>query len=197
MAKISTYQTDSNVTGSDKLIGTDSNDMNVTKNFTVSSLAAFAQSAQTGYGSFFDTTTQTTTASTPRAMNLNATAFADGVSIVNDISNYPTQITVSEDGIYNLAFSAQLYRASGGSDANISIWLSINGVDVPYSNTKITLKANAKYVVAAWNFFAPLLSSDYAQIMWVHDDAIEILQEDAQAQHPATPSVILTVNRIK
>ena len=38
MAKISTYVTDSNVTLADKLIGTDADDLNITKNFTVGSI---------------------------------------------------------------------------------------------------------------------------------------------------------------
>jgi len=42
MAKISTYVTDSNVTGGDMLIGTDVDNSNATKNFTVSSLIAYA-----------------------------------------------------------------------------------------------------------------------------------------------------------
>jgi hypothetical protein len=40
MAKISTYPIDTNVSLSDKLIGTDSDNNNETKNFTISSLAA-------------------------------------------------------------------------------------------------------------------------------------------------------------
>jgi hypothetical protein len=197
MAKISTYTTDNNVTGADKVIGTDADNMNMTKNFTVSSLAQYVQSAQTGYGSFFDTTNQTTTSGTPRAMNLDTTVLSNGVTVEDDISNYPTQITVSEDGVYNLAFSAQVYRSTGGSDADLDIWIKVNGVDVPFSNTKITLKANAKYVVAAWNFFVPLLADDYVQIMWMHDDSIELVIHDATSTTPATPSVIVTVNRIK
>jgi hypothetical protein len=41
MARISTYPIDSNVVGSDKWIGTDSQDNNKTKNFTADSVAAF------------------------------------------------------------------------------------------------------------------------------------------------------------
>lgn len=43
MAKISTYPNDSNVTGADKLIGTDANDMNATKNFLMSDIASYVQ----------------------------------------------------------------------------------------------------------------------------------------------------------
>lgn len=40
MAKINSYSTDSSVSLSDKLIGTDAEDTNATKNFTVGSLLA-------------------------------------------------------------------------------------------------------------------------------------------------------------
>ena len=197
MAKISTYTTDNNVTGADKVIGTDADNMNMTKNFTVSSLAQYVQSAQTGYGHFLNKTAQSVESGTPIAMRLDTTVLSDGVIIENDISNNPTQITVSEDGIYNLSFSAQLYRITSGSDAEVDIWIKVNGVNVPYSNKRVTLRSMARNAVAAWNFFVPMLANDYVEIMWIHNEAIELVIKNENDINPATPSVTVTVNRIK
>lgn len=41
MAKISTYSTDVSVSGTDKLIGTDADSSNATKNYTVQSIADY------------------------------------------------------------------------------------------------------------------------------------------------------------
>ena len=45
MGKIRTYNIDTNVTGSDLVIGTDADDNNVTKNYTINSIAAYGASA--------------------------------------------------------------------------------------------------------------------------------------------------------
>ena len=157
------------------------------------------------YGSFFDTSTQTSASNVPQAMRLNSVAVdeTNNVSVVSD-GTYKTRITPALTGIYNLAFSAQLDKSGGGgSDANVYIWLrhSVLG-DVPNSSTRIQIKANQRYLVAAWNFFIKLNAGEYAQIMWAQDDNIVLHAENAQVAPPSAynspeiPSVILTVNRI-
>ena len=47
MAKISTYENDANLTGDDKLLGTDSDDNNATKNYKLSDVAAFVNASGT------------------------------------------------------------------------------------------------------------------------------------------------------
>lgn len=47
MAKISTYENDANLTGDDKLLGTDSDDNNATKNYKLSDVAAFVNASRT------------------------------------------------------------------------------------------------------------------------------------------------------
>jgi len=75
------------------------------------------------FGSFFDTTVQTGGSIKP--FELNSTDVSNGVSIVDG-----SHITMTTLGIYNIAFSAQLQK-TGGSSADIYIWLRHNGVDVP------------------------------------------------------------------
>jgi hypothetical protein len=101
-------------------------------------------------------------------------------------------------GVYNIQFSVQLQRLSGGSSKQVVIWLRKNGLDVADSATHVTLQANATYLVAAWNFFEAFNAGEYAEIMWTQDDAIDIYYDPANLiiPYPATPSVILTVNKI-
>jgi len=152
-----------------------------------------------GYGSWYDSTTQTAIVNTPKAMEYNVPDFNLGVSIVNDAFGKPTKITVANEGIYNVQFSAQTYRTAGGTTANLWIWLRINGIDVPYSSTQITFKNNTEYQVQAWNFFAPLLAGENCQIMWaVTDVRIQLVTiiPTLVPIVPDTPSVILTVSRL-
>jgi hypothetical protein len=154
------------------------------------------------YGSFYDTTTQIASGiDKVDAMKLNSTdsSCTNGVSIVNDTFGNPTKITVQKKSVYNIQFSAQLNRTSGGQSKQVSIWLRKNGIDVSYTNTHISVQANANKLVAAWNIFIQLNAGDNAQLMWsTQDTAIQLLHEVANLiiPHPATPSLILTITEV-
>lgn len=147
------------------------------------------------YGSFYSTQTQTVAIDGIAAMTYNVTDLSYGVTIQNN-----SKITVNKDGIYNVQFSAQIERASGGGGSShlVHIWLRKNGIDVPNTTTKITTISNNKYLVAAWNFFISLNANEYCEIMWSQDDNIQLVYEaqNTVIPYPETPSVILTVNQI-
>lgn len=155
---------------------------------------------QLASGSFYDTTTQTTGVATEKAMRLNSvdSAATNGVSIVNDSFGFPTEITVTQTGVYNLAFSAQLHKTAGGGATQIYIWFRVDGIDIPDSNTTLTLANNGDLLVAAWNFFTQLNAGSNIQIMWQASAAsIELLRNTTVAPLPAIPSVIATINRVR
>ena len=122
-------------------------------------------------------------------------------------AGYPTTpkscLTFTHPGVYNIAFSAQLYRTAGGNSDVVSFWLRKDGVNVPDSNTDVTLMSNGQKLVAAWNFFAPVTcngSCSTYQLMWSYDGAhtnIWYQGEQTNPARPAVPSVILTVNQVK
>lgn len=164
-------------------------------------LAPIIEPSLTKYrGSFYDTTTQTCTSGGIEAMRFNSvdSDATSGVSIVNNGSGHPTRITVSKDGVYNIMFSAQLQRESGGASKQVVIWLRKNGVDVANTSTHVAVQANAIFLVAAWNFFVQLDAGEYCELMWTQDDAIDLRYEAANVvvPYPATPSIILTVNEV-
>ena len=143
-------------------------------------------------GSFYDTQTQTTLANTPTPMRIRNNALANDCSIVDF-----TKITTNQTGVFNVQFSAQLYRTSGGTNAHIDIWFALNGVNIDNSNTRITIANNSHYLVASWNFVLAMSENDYIEIMWMPSvSTIQLQMEEEQVLHPATPSVIATFNRI-
>lgn len=148
------------------------------------------------YGSFYDTTTQTVASGAVKAIELNTTDITGGVIIANNALGRRTRITVNTTGVYNIQFSAQLNRTTGGNSKQIDIWLRKNELDIPWSNTGVTMQANDGKIVAAWNFYVSLTAGQYAEIMWTQDDAIEILASPAGVNYPETPSVIVTVNKV-
>jgi hypothetical protein len=152
--------------------------------------------AQSPYGSFYDTTTQSVAQNGIAAIKLNNTDLNRDVYVVNNTSSNPTRILFGVAGIYNIQFSAQIYRASGGSSKQVVIWLRKNGIDLHDTATHIAVQANARYLVAAWNFFAEVRADEYIEIMWTQDDEITLAYEPAHTTapvYPEVPSVIVTV----
>ena len=143
-------------------------------------------------GSFYDTQTQTTLANTPTPMRIRNNALANDCSIVDF-----TKITTNQTGVFNVQFSAQLYRTSGGTNAHVDIWFALNGINIDNSNTRLTIANNSHYLVASWNFVLAMSENDYIEIMWMPSvSTIQLQMEEEQPLHPATPSVIATFNRI-
>lgn len=144
----------------------------------------------TRYGYFYDTTTQTAASiNTAYGMTFNSVGFSRGVTIGSPTS----RIYTDRPGLYNIQFSAQLDKTSGGT-AFIYIWLRLNGVDVPNSATQIRIQGNDAETVAAWNFVEFMNTGDYFELMWSTDDtSCQILAVPASAPVPGIPSIILTV----
>ncbi|NCW34958.1 MAG: hypothetical protein EBV91_03215 [Actinobacteria bacterium] len=132
-------------------------------------------------------------------MQLNSTDLTNGITVVNDINNRPTKITVANTGIYNLQFSAQLSRNAGNNSVVINIWLAKEGSAVTYSNTKLTLTGSddAAKAVAAWNFLVSLTAGQYVQLMWSVSDLDLIIEAiGAASPAPETPSLIVTLTQV-
>lgn len=144
------------------------------------------------FGSFFDTTTQTNDAAVNVMRYNNSDIHNEGVSIVDG-----SKITIANPGTYNIQFSAQITRLSGGNSQEINIWLKQNGVNYPASDTAISVQANAQKVVAAWNFFVTTTNAnEYFELAWASaEPSMELLYRAGNGS-PDIPSVILTVNQI-
>jgi hypothetical protein len=125
------------------------------------------------------------------------TDLSNGVSITLDENNYLTKITFQYAGIYNIAFSGQLHhRGGGGSGETIYMWFRKNGIDIPATNTKLTVP-NGKFIVASWNIFVSVSAGNNIQLVGYPNNASIALEHfDETLTQPAIPSVILTVNRI-
>jgi len=145
------------------------------------------------YGSFYDTTNQLNPTASARPINISSTSVSSGVSIEGG-----NRITVDHDGIYNIQFSLQLTKSDAGND-DADIWLRYNGVDVPASNSIVTLIGNGGKGIAAWNFVQTMTASSYCQIYWHSvDTSLTIYAVGTQSSptRPATPSIIVTVDKI-
>lgn len=149
--------------------------------------------SELGIGAFYDTTTFVPGATgTAYAITFNT------VSVEKSIYRGSTtsRIYVTNAGIYNFQFSAQLDNTSGG-DHLIYIWARVNGTDVPDSAGVVRLKGNDAELLAAWNIFVTMAAGDYFELMYsVDNTGVRILAQAAASPVPGIPSVILTVNQV-
>jgi hypothetical protein len=142
------------------------------------------------HASYYDTTTQTNPVAS--AVNLFTFNSVDTEFLVT--RGVPTsKIYVTETGIYNFQFSAQLDKTGGGA-STVYIWPRLNGVNIPNSATKIVIDGPNAEVVPAWNFVLLMAGGDYFELAWESSDtAVVIRYEAAASNYPAIPSIILTV----
>lgn len=127
------------------------------------------------------------------------------VSSTTITGNLPSRIKVSQDGLYNVQFSAQFINTTNDVQ-EIDIWFRKNGTDIPGSNSQFGIKArkstgSASRLIAAMNFILELAENDYFEIMWrVPVSGVSLEQFPAVTASsttpaiPATPSIIVTVS---
>lgn len=164
-------------------------------NVTVSGTSIGVQvGPQSYYLSAYSTQDQTNAGATSvNKMTYNTTDISNGVSIVSN-----SRITIANAGIYNIQFSAQFDKTDSGDD-KVDIWLCKNGSNVANTNTEFTLVGNSGKHVAAWNLLVNAAAGDYFELCW-HSADVNVFINYVAAQttptRPATPSVILTVNKV-
>ena len=147
---------------------------------TASYLSVYATSSQFVQGAL-----------TASVFQFEYTDFSRGITLVSG-----SRLTVPSSGAYNIAFSAQLDKTTG-TNATAYIWLRKNGVDVPATNTSVTLGGGANdKAVAAWNLFVNPTSSCYYELAWTTDQTNTYLKgvPAVPGVFPAIPSIITTVN---
>jgi hypothetical protein len=132
-------------------------------------------------------------------MHLNTTDMGDGVNITNNGSGLPTRITVTNTGIYNIQFSAQLGTIANET-VDFSIWLQRTGSIVSNSNGQLTITktAGGGNQLAAWNYLVELNAGEYAELYYSKTTAngqIQYLASQGTPTRPATPSTIVTVTQ--
>lgn len=170
---------------------------------TTSSFNSFTASynAATGsfigyYGSFYHTASLLNTVpGTPNTMSLSSTDISFGVVVSGSIND---KIKFNVAGVYNVQFSAQLDKSSAGADFITYVWIRKNNVDVPISNTGVTVLGGSNaQSFAAWNWFVNANAGDYVQIMWASSEAAaRVHYEPSPPYGPAVPSLIVTANRV-
>jgi len=145
--------------------------------------------------SFYNDQTQIALAiNTPTVISLPFIENQNGVNL-----NGVGQIEVTNEGLYNLQISAQIYRTTIGTSQHLDVWLRVNGTDLVNTNRRVNVNNHTTYIVESLNYFVQLNALDYIEIIFSTTSTDIQLQAEPiniTIPHPETPSVIATINRI-
>jgi len=165
---------------------------------TVNLFGDFARTKYFNHGAWQDTTTQTGSITAGTVFTFNTTDVSDGVVLANN-----SQLVVPVDGVYNFQWSGQFQNVEN-SIQDVTVWLRIDGVDVPGSAGFISLAARKTAQIfdksiVGWNYFLTLLANQYVEIVWLPSIAtitVPAYPASVSPAHPSTASVIVTVNQV-
>jgi hypothetical protein len=144
------------------------------------------------WGSFWSTETQINLDSSGNKMTINQfDPSNNGITVVNN-----SRLTIQNNGVYNIQFSAQIQKLASPGTKNLEIWFAKNGINIPDSNTNVSLDNQNSFVVASWNFMLPLQANDYVEIIWYSADIDIQLTYYTNIVTPNVPSVIITVQQV-
>ena len=166
---------------------------------TVSDFGDFARTKYFNHGAWQSVLTQTGSITAGTPFTYEVPDVTDGVTLVAG-----SQLTVPIAGVYNFQWSGQFQNVENTIE-QVTVWLRIDGVDVPGSAGIISLAARKNpsifgRSIIGWNYFLSLTAGQYVQIVWLPSIAtITVPSFPASLVtpiHPSTASVIVTVNQV-
>ncbi len=124
-------------------------------------------------------------------LQCNVIEIESGVTLVDN-----SKMRVEQAGTYNIQFSAQFDKSSANVE-HAYIWLRKNGVNVPYSASKVAIQGSTAEFIAAWNFFGEAEAGDYFEVVGsVTSTSVFLPAIAANGVVPGVPSVILTITQV-
>ena len=145
------------------------------------------------YGFFSNGTQTNPVANAVNIATFSITGPANGISVVGG-----TALTVVNAGTYTKTFTLNVNKTSGGT-SSVSIWLRLNGVDVPDSTQDLELTNTLATIFVTGNFTLNIPAGGNIQLCWSSADTTVQLQALPARVAPIRPtgaSVKITLTRI-
>ena len=165
---------------------------------TISNFGDYARAKYFNHAAFQSIVTQTGSVTGGTPFTYNVVDVADGVTLVAG-----SRLTVPLAGVYNFQWSGQFQNIENTIE-DVTVWLRIDGTDVPGSAGVISLAARKNpsifgRTIIGWNYFLTLTAGQYVQIVWLPSIAtitVPSFPASLSPAHPSTASVIVTVNQV-
>jgi fibronectin-binding autotransporter adhesin len=161
-----------------------------TQNVDISGSLTVNGNRQFNYGEFWMSSSQTPSSGVSQSVVFDSTGHSVGVAI----SGSGAFIKVTNGGVYNIQFSAQI-NANAGTDT-MWMWFKKNGTNIAASNSKAVLANNTAQLITV-NILDTATANDYYEIVYQNNAGnAQILSEAASGNYPSIPGVILTVTQV-
>ena len=138
---------------------------------------------------------QSPAANTAVPMYVNTTDFSNEVTVVDQY-----KFTAVKAGLYNLQWSGQ-FNNTDTSEHDASVWLRIDGVDVPGSTGYIAVVSSHGGIdghgIIGWNYYIQLTAGQNVQIWWSTTNqklTLECYGPSTGPTRPSTASVVATLS---
>lgn len=152
-------------------------------------------------GSFYSTATQLQTggvANTPTPITFNNTVVSNGIAITGT----PSELKVTQTGLYEFAFSCQLDKTGPGVDV-CDVWLRKNNIDLPETGSQIVVAGNNGETVLTVPFYLNLAANDVIEVVFASGEATMAITAfpawttpGDPYDRPAVPSIIANMKLI-
>lgn len=192
------------VAGTANVLTVNSSNVAVTGNLATSGNISVGNISVTGniyanpiYASVWSNVTQNTVSNTVQVLTFNNLDGHNGIVLGNGTSN--SQLIVNHAGIYNLQFSAQLYKTTSGLD-DVYIWIRKNGNDLANTTGYFSVDRQTA-AVQSWNFIVDAANvGDYFELATASTSAtISFPAYPSQSTpyaRPQIPSIIATITPV-
>ena len=151
------------------------------------------------YGSFFDTSRQTTFINTATAVKFFGQQTANKISITNNSNSLPTRITVTDAGVYHVNYNVQFVKPDAGND-EVHIWLRRNGSAYANTNSVFVIQGGGIKNSFQGAYFAELGSNDYIELFYSIKNVNSLLvgtpATTQTPSRPAIPSALLSIHAV-
>lgn len=156
-------------------------------NLTINGLAPFV------FGQYYSSATQQHTS----VGTLLPIQFPSGIIITGGITiSSFEKINFSSSGIYMITLTARVEHTSGGGDAEISLWATKLGANVPLSRQVYRIP-NTHIQEITYSLLVRVSSTDDIVIYWsTTNTAAKLIPTVPGGIYPAAPSVMLNVYKV-
>ena len=174
---------------------------NGTSAMTASATIPFADIAGRAYCIAYNTADVTFTADTPQVVEFDTAGLEEGITVENDGGGNPTRITFAAAGTYEIAVHCQFANADNSNHVG-NVWFRLNGTDIPYSASKISVP---KATDGGTTFFQvqgilQVTAAQYVEVVCaVSNVNVTLDYEAAQTSpynHPSIASALIVAQRI-
>ena len=162
--------------------------------FNITGLTTTSGYSANYYGSFSNNgDLPVSGANTPTVWTYDTTEISNGIVIENN-----SQIKINNTGVYEFGYSPQIEKTQG-SDANVTIWVAINGEPVTRSSSTMRLVSNSTLSLPYVAFIFSMNANDYLEFYFSSDSQyvqLTALSGLTSPTRPNSPSLIVDVKQV-